>query len=480
MENRGGIAMKNRQSEIARKIIPLIAIIGCMGGVTASLLEWSSTPNSYLITGLFVLIYALSGTAFGMLTVSFFDKRGKDIVARNVKEELLLVKQPIYFAAGFAVIIAFITNMGAGIGVGLAASIFYGFTFLLGISNGVLDYRESVTKNLLFAAILPIGFSFVYGYYINGSDQAANMAWLFGSVYLFSYLLFINRMQLNSIIFFRKSVNIEDSKKIRNFNDWLIILFYMVYLVMFNLRKLLNVSYDAILAVFGWILVIMEKITAFLLATPETKGVSEVIEKEELDFLPDVKRPWLEALLKVLMYVIVGAVIIAAAISIVVIIIKTIKKLREKFQNNYNRSMAEKKIEAKEYEEESAIVKNAENEDRFKGKRKKMQYNLKKLNDIPLAGGKIRYVYGFVLERLYNKQVDIDQSDTPEEILKKIKSHRNGENLVNMGFDDFTEKYRKARYSDKEVEIKENLTETGGKFEKGVSAIHIDTKNRFE
>jgi len=109
-----------------------------------------------------------------------------------------------------------------------------------------------------------------------------------------------------------------------------------------------------------------------------------------------------------------------------------------------------------------------------------MQYNLKKLNDIPLAGEKIRYVYGFVLERLYNKQVDIDQSDTPEEILKKIKSHRNGENLVNMGFDDFTEKYRKARYSDKEVEVKENLTDTGEKFEKGVSAIHIDTKNRFE
>ncbi len=472
--------MKNSRSEIARKIIPLIAITGCMGGTTAAVLELSGTTNSYIITGLFVLIYSLAGTALGMFAVSFFNKRGKDIVARNVKEELLLVKQPIYFAAGFAVIIAFITNMGVGIGTGLLAAIFYSFTFLLGLSNGILDYRESVTKNLLFAAVVPIGFSFVYGYYINGSDAAANMAWLFGSVYLLSYLLFINRMQLNSIIFFKKSVNIEDSKRIRVFNDWLIILFYMVYLVMFNFRKLLNITYDWILAIIGWLMVIMEKITSWFLIEIETEAIEEVAEKEELDLLPDVSRPWLETLLKVLMYVIIGAVVIAAVISIFVIIIKTIKKIREKFQSNYNRSMAEKKIESKEYEEESEIIRDTENMDRFKRKKRKMQYNLKKLNEIPLAGEKIRYVYGFILERLYNKQVDIEQSDTPEEILKKIKSHRNGDKLAKMGFEDFTEKYRKARYSDKEMEIEENLAETGGKFEKGVSNIQVDTKSRFD
>ncbi|MCD6396825.1 MAG: hypothetical protein J7L71_04755, partial [Spirochaetaceae bacterium] len=417
--------MKNMRSEIARKIIPLIAITGCMGGTTAAVLELSGTTNSYIITGLFVLIYSLAGTALGMFAVSFFNKRGKDIVARNVKEELLLVKQPIYFAAGFAVIIAFITNMGVGIGAGLLAAIFYSFTFLLGLSNGILDYRESVTKNLLLSAILPIGFSFVYGYYMNGSDDAANMAWLFGSIYLFSYLLFVNRMQLNSIIFFRKSVNIEDSKKIRMFNDWLIIVFYMLYLIMFNFRKLLNVTYDGFLAVLGWLMVVMEKIANFLLIDVPGDGAAELpLEKEKPDLLPDVRRPWLETLLKVFMYVIVGAVAIGVAISIVVIIIKTIKKIREKFQNNYNRSMAEKKIESKEYEEESAIVRDTENMDRFKYKKRKMKYNLKKLNEIPLAGEKIRYVYGFVLERLYNKQVDIEQSDTPEEILKKIKSYR--------------------------------------------------------
>lgn len=473
--------MKEIRAILIRKVIPLIAITGCMGGVTAAVMELAGSPNSYLITGSFILLYAITGTAVGLLADFFFKNRGQDIVRKNHKNELLLVKQPIYFAAGAAGIIAFLINMGAGIGAGLLAAIFYGFTFLLGLSNGIFDYRESVSKNLLMAAILPIGFSFVYGYYINGAEIASNMAWFFGSIYLFSYLLFLNRMQLNSIIFFRKSVNIEDSRKIRVFNDWIIASFYIVYLVMFNFRKLIKVSYDGLLAVIGWIMVLMEKISSWLLIDIKTEAIEEAAEKEELELLPDIKRPWLETLLKVIMYVIVGAVIIAALVSIVVIIIKTIKKIREKLSNNFNRSMSEKKIESKEYEEESQIVKDEENKDNIRSKKKKMQYNLKKLNDIPLAGEKIRYVYGFVLERLYHKHVNIEQSDTPEEILARIKKHRNGDKLAKMGFEEFTEKYRKARYSGKEMEDDDKLAETGGKFEKAVSNIHVDeTKSRFE
>lgn len=473
--------MKETQNNLVRKIIPLIAITGCMGGASAAVMELAGSQSSYVLTGIYVLIYAIAGTLMGYFANIFFKRRGKDIVRRNHKDELLLVQQPVYFATGAAVIFAFITNMGTGIGAALLASLFYGFAFLLGLSNGILDYRESVSKNLLMAAIIPIGFSFVYGYYMNGTDSASTMAWLFGSIYLFSYLLFLNRMQLNSIIFFRKSVNIEDSKKIRIFNDWLIILFYMVYLVMFNFRQLIKVSYDAVLAVIGWLMVVMEKISSWLLIDIETEAIEETVEKEELELLPDVKRPWLETLLKIIMYVIVAAVAIAAVVSIVIIIIKTIKKIREKLSNNFNKSMAEKKIESNEYVEESQIVKDERNEDNIKSKKRKMQYNLKKLNDIPLAGEKIRYVYGFVLERLYHRHLEIEESDTPEEILEKVRKHRNGDKLASMGFEEFTEKYRKARYSGKEVEVDENLAETGGKFEKAVSNIQVnDKKSRFD
>lgn len=473
--------MKERRSMIARKFIPLIACLGCMGGITVSLLEWAGSPNSYVVTGLFVLIYILLGTVLGMGAVAFFEKRGKDIVKRNTKGEYLLVKQPIYSATGAAIIIAFITNMGVGTGVGLVAAIFYGFSFLLGLSNGIFDYRESVHKNLLYAGILPIGLSFVYGYYISNTDAAANMAWLYGSIYLFAYLLFMNRMQLNSIIFFRKSVNIEDSRRIRMFNDWLIVLFYIVYLIMFNFRKLLNVTYDAVLALFGWLLVVMEKISDWLIADIPHMDRDELpVESEKPDILPDVERPFLAALLKVMMFVVIGIVAVAAVILLVRLVKNIIKKLRDKFSSNYNRSMADRKVESKEYEEESSIVRETENEDKFKKRRKKNKYNLKKLNDIPLAGEKIRYVYGFVLERLYNKQVDIEESDTPEEILIKIKKHRNGKKLAKMGFEEFTEKYRKARYSDKEIVVDENLADEAGKFEKGISSIHVDTKSRFD
>ena len=106
-----------------------------------------------------------------------------------------------------------------------------------------------------------------------------------------------------------------------------------------------------------------------------------------------------------------------------------------------------------------------------------MRYNLKKLNEIPLAGEKIRYVYGFVLERLYHKHIDIEESDTPDEILAKVKQHRNGDKLAKMGFEEFTEKYHKARYSGKPIEDDEDLVQKGENFEKAVSSIQVEEKN---
>jgi hypothetical protein len=476
MENRGGTAVKNMKAALIRKIIPLIAIVGFMGGATAAAMELAGTGNTYFMTGVYVLIYALTGTLAGYFLKTMLENRGKDPIARNFKGDLLRFKQPLYGVAAIAAVIAFITNIGTGVGAAVIAALFFGLSFALGISNGIFDYRESVNKNLLLIAILPIGFSFVYGYYMKGTDAASGMAWLYGSIYLFGYLLFLNRMQLNSIIFFRKAVNIEDSRKIRIYNDWLIILFYIVYLIMFNFRKILNVSWDAIMAVFGWFLVMMEKLISLLMAEPGGAPSTPTPEEEELDLVPTIERPWLEKLMRIAIYVILGLVAVAAAAFIIFLLVKLFKIIRNKLSEGFNNTMGKKKIEFAEYEEENEIVREEKNKDTLKARRKKMQYNLKKLNEIPLAGEKIRYVYGFVLERLYHKHVDIEESDTPDEILAKVKKHRNGEKLAKMGFEEFTRKYHKARYSDKPVEEDENLVETGEKFEKGISSIKVEEK----
>jgi hypothetical protein len=476
VENRGGTAVKDIRETLTRKIIPLIAILGFMGGATAAVMELAGTSNTYFMTGVFVFIYALTGTMTGYFIKKVLENRGKDIIARNYKGDLLRFKQPMYGIAVVAAVVAFITNIGAGTGAAVVAAIFFGLTFALGISNGIFDYRESVNKNLLLIAILPIGFSFVYGYYMNGSDAASGMAWLYGSIYLFSYLLFLNRMQLNSIIFFRKAVNIEDSRKIRIYNDWLIILFYIVYLIMFNFRKILNVSWDGIMAVFGWFLVMMEKLIELLMADTGGSPATSTPEKEELDLVPTPEKPWLETLMRIVIYVVLGLVAVAATAFIIYLLVKLVKIIRNKLSEGFNNTMKTKKIEFAEYEEENEIVRDEKNKDSLRSRKKKMQYNLKKLNEIPLAGEKIRYVYGFVLERLYHKHVDIEESDTPDEILEKVKKYRNGEKLAKMGFEEFTEKYHKARYSGKPIETDEDLAETGGRFEKGVSSIHVDEK----
>ncbi|MBN2557148.1 MAG: hypothetical protein JXB33_00185 [Clostridia bacterium] len=467
--------MTGNRTTLLRKIIPFIAIAGSWGGLSTAAMQMAGSEDTFFKTGVTLLLYILAGTIAGFAAVLIFERRGRDIISRNVKGNIYIIKQPVYFLTAAAMMVAFITNMKPAGATGMTAAVFFGFAFFLGLSNGLFDYRESVSRNILYLGAVPIGLGFVYGYYINGGDQAINMVWLYGSAYLFSYLLFVNRMKLNSIIFFRKSVNIEDSKKIRMFNDWLIILLYMFYLVLFNFRKLLNVSYDIILRIINWSLAVMSAIMEWLLAEGDSLEREDLSEKEKLDEAVYPENPLLEKILKIIMYTLFAALAVAIVVVLVATIIKIIKKIAEKLRSNYNRSMSEKKVESKEYVEESEIIKDTANKDSLRRRKKKFRYSLKKLGDIPLAGDKVRYVYGFVLERLYHRQVAIEPSDTPEEIIGKIRRIRNGGSLNQMGFEEFTEKYRKARYSGKDIEPDENLLDKAEKFEKAISGLQTDS-----
>lgn len=464
------------KTHVIRKIIPLISITGSCGGLTVAAMQIAGTEKSFIGTGIIFILYILAGTAVGLFASIYFTGKGIEFIARDGKGKILFVRQKIYLLTSVAMVAAYITNVKTGVGAGVVAAIFFGGAFLLGITNGIYDYRESVAKNTLYLGALPVMLSFTYGYYINGSYEAIDMAWLFGSVYLFSYLLFTNRMQLNTVIFFRKSINVENSRKIRTFNDRLIVLLYMLYLVMFNFRKLLNISYDFFLSVINWCLVVMAAIMNWLLVDIKTDGAAELQEKEELDYLEKIERPWLAMLIKIAIYIIFIAMGIAIVVSLIVLVRKIIKKIKEVIRNNYNKSMSVKKVKTKEYEEKSEIVKENNGKRLIKLKRKKFKYNMKNLNKIPLAEDKVRYVYGFVLERLHHKHVDIEDSDTPEEILARIRKHRNGEKLNKVGFEEFTEKYRRVRYGRKKAEVNEDFAKKGEKFEKAVSDIYVEPK----
>jgi len=289
------------------------------------------------------------------------------------------------------------------------------------------------------------------------------------------YLLFINRMQLDSIIFFRKSVNIEDSRKIRIFNDIMIFAFYCIYLFMFNFRNLIKVSREAVSNFIAWFFALLEKISDWLIADiPDMERepiekIDELIEGERT-----VTRPWMQTLLKIIMFVLLGAVVIGLLLAIIGFIVKLVKKIRESMRLSYNRKASEKRTSSEEYVEESEIVKDERNNSKLRSRKRKYKYNLRELGKIPLAADKIRYLYGFVLERLYHKHISIEESDTPEQILGRIKGAENGEKLEKMGFAEFTQNYERVRYGKKDVELKENLVKKGESFEKAVSSMSED------
>lgn len=472
MENRRGTAAMNLKNQIIRKFIPLMAITASAGGLSALLLDWAGSEIGMWYLLLIGLAYIISGTVIGTIFLNFFQKRDKDIITRNVKGEPLIAKQPAYLIAALAIIAAFLINLKFGFGFAFLAGLLYGFNFLLGISNGIFDYRESVTKNLLYTGVLPVGLAFIYGYYIGHTDATISFAWFIGSLYLLCYLLFINRMQLDLIIFFRKSVNIEDSRKIRLFNDIMIFAFYSIFLIMFNFRNLIKISRDAIQKFIAWIFMVMEKISDFLIKDipymkrEEKKPIDELIKGEAT-----VRRPWVEVFMKILMYTLFAAVCIGLLIAIIGFIVKLVKKIRESMRLSYNRHASEKRSSSNEYEEESEIVVEDRNNSTLKSKKRKMHYNLRELRKIPLAGDKIRYVYGFVLERLYHNDISIEKSDTPEQILDKVNKVKNGEKLTKMGFKEFTENYERVRYGNKEISSDDNLEKRGADFEKAVSSM---------
>jgi hypothetical protein len=230
--------------------------------------------------------------------------------------------------------------------------------------------------------------------------------------------------------------------------------------------------------IINWLLLAMAAILNWLLT--DTGGAdAELSEKEELPGYEEPGNPWFETIMKIVIYTVLAAVAITAVVAIVIGIIKLVKFLKEKFSEGFNRSAGEKKIQFKEYEEETEIVKDEKAGLGLLKKRRRFQYNLKNLKNIPLSNDKIRYVYGFVLERLYHKKVDIEESDTPEQIIEKVNRQKNGEKLTKMGFDEFSRKYEIARYSGRQVEAESDLGKTGEAFEKAILDIKVEKKGNI-
>lgn len=461
---------------LIRKFIPFIAIIGSLTAFSISLQHIVNPDLDVIIQSLIFVAFIFSGIIFGSAGSAWFTKMGKDILTYNYLGKALLLKQKAYLLFPVAMIIGFMAGTYHSTLFAVVCMILYSMAFVAGIGIGIFDYHDVLNKNLLYVGTIPIGLSFIYAYYATKNPLFVDVVWVYGSVYLYAYLLFINRLRLDSIIFFRNSVNVENSKSIRLFNDILISGFFGLFLIFFNFRKVISFGYSFIMNSIEWLFEMLAKIMNSLLAFTEIPP-SEAVSEDFNQFLGG-EAVQTSLFVKILIYTFAALFCIAILIVIFIgirIVVRAIRKLLGNLSGMGNSNSADKKIKTKEYEEESEIIKSSKLKEVYHRENKYL-YTLKGLEQLESDEEKLRYLYGFALERLIIQNVGIMKSDTPIQILDRIAQQKGGLELNNEQFSKFTEEYRRVRYGYK-PSMKIDFIEKGKELEKRISDIKVSNKN---
>jgi len=455
---------------LIRKLIPFLAMIGSFTAFAISLQHIAFKQLDIIHQSIIYVLFIVAGIIIGVITSIIYEKRGKDILTYNYLGKATIVKQKIYILAIGAGLVGFLISNQISTAFAIVGGITYGLAFMSGLAIGVFDHQDIVSKQLLYAGIVPIAISFVYAYYGTKDKAFIDVVWVFGAVYLYAYLLLVNRIKLNSIIFFKNSINVENGKSIKLYNDILITGFFGIFLLFFNIRKVIEFGYQWIIFLFVSILAFLSKLTSGLLVYGSFKAGK--VSEEGIQSLGGAAVP-MSLIMKIAIGVFAGIFFIGIGFVIFVglkIAIRAIKNMLDNLSGVGNK-VKSKKVRTKEYEETSEILKKTKTEN-VKIKIPKYLYTIKGLQKIENDNEKLRYLYGFALERLIYNHVDINKSDTPIQVLDRIVVNKGGLELNEAQFNKFTEEYRRVRYGYKSTMIKDFAKEAV-ELEKRIEALKV-------
>ncbi len=457
-----------------RKFIPLLALTGSLTAITICALHLTNKNLSIMVQSILVFAFILVGIISGVIASITYEKKGKDVLTYNYLDKATVFSQKIYLITPIAMVVAFFIGFQTSIAMGVVSAIFLGFAYMMGLAAGIFDYHTILTQQMLNTGVFPIMLSFAYAYYAVGSDLFITFVWVFGSVYLYSYLLFVNRLRLNKIMFFRNSVNVENSKNIRVFNDLLLTGFFGLFLVFFNFRKMIEFSYEFIGAMLVLFFNFLASLTENLLVITDVPQIETTDDLGKFFAGGQVEQSLLTKIIIIVVFIIflvgIGILIFMGVRAIV----RAIKKLVNNMVGTGNKKTKDSKIQTKEYEEESEIIKDENQRETIRRSRKNI-YSLKGLELLNNDQEKLRYLYGFALERLYIQHVDFNNSDTPIQILDAIAENKGGLELNEKQFIKFTNEYRRVRYGYKPSMAMDYIKEAK-ELEKKISELKVKIK----
>ncbi len=446
--------IKTSELLFRKKLLSFFTITGSCGGLyIVSIVHLFS--KSYILTAILSFcVLALGGIIIGTSAVMKYRSPKNILIKLDKNGDLILIKQKIFLLVIFPILSAFIIYNKIPLGYRFLISFFSGVIFVLGLAGGIYEQFNNTTKKSLILGLIPLSIGFVF--VIFGTPFDKIIIWSSGMLYLLSALLTLNSIQLFAKILNTKDINIKNTREIRRFNFKFVSIFFIGFMIVIFFRNILASIKNLFSGITERIYLILSKFTNWLYRN----------SYEDIPMPPDALEEMENPSMNLIAFYILMAIIILASTFVIVLLliflINTLKNIKGKAPNRISYNT--------EYIDEFEIIKTKEK----LFIKKKLKYTKSGLSELIDNKGKIRYLYGFILERLYHKKIKIKLSDTPQEILETILNYSNGQKMDQIGFQNLTEIYRQVRYGNKDVEINGDIIEIASKYEKTISEIKTE------
>lgn len=444
---------------IRRKFIFVFIVLGSCGGLYVGIMNFLSPEIGLGWFFMNFLVFLVLGIALGSIAFVFHYTGRKLLLQYDKNGDLLLVRQKIYLITPLVMCIAYWLNLNLGSQGQLTIALFNGGIFIIGLSCGIFSQFTDSAKRYLVLGLIPLSISLIY-IFVSDKQSVVFIVWLLAIMYLLSSLIMLNCIQLNRKLFNSKDININNSTKIKWTNYVLVIIFTSLCVIAIFIRDVLSFITNVAKKISLWLFNVLIKITDWFTRDNFKNKTEPLVNFEEMAKEPISLLANVILLILCVLFLVLTIVFIIVGINLV----RGSKKFRVKKLHS----------ETNEFYEDTEIVKTTIDI----LVKEKYLYTTKGLSKQKNMGERIRYLYGFILERFYKKQYPIQTSHTPSEIYDIARNHKNGKRLDEIGFKELTDIYRKVRYGDESVILEGNFVNLARKYEKSITNIGFEEDGR--
>lgn len=445
---------EKKKLSIPNKVLAFSAVTGCCGGLFIGMAGRLSADMTVMHSALRFIILLVIGMITGILAERLYKSNKNIFLTKDENGYFYFFKQRIFLLFIFIAAASWFFDSGFDIKPRIVSAVMSSVIFIIGLACGMYGQFGHSAKRMLLAGMIPLGASIIF-LVIDSPAGIRAIVWILGFVYLMCSFVFMNNMQLLSNVFMSQEINIKSVRKIRRLNFLMAAILSVVCTGFILFSRVLLFARDTIRKSLDAIYFNLTKFSRWI--------TYDLWYREMPDHQKDLPREWAKSdvpfqIVKILMVIAVLTVLTA-------IILTVIKALSARKGGKPGRL---KINENAEYMEETEIIR-----DRIRlSHKRKNRYTTEGLRKIADPSGKTRYLYGFILERLYLRKVKIKPSFTPGEICTKALSCRGGAGLAGIGFEEFTEIYRNVRYGGKKVRLSTDPVEMAAVYEKIISEMN--------